>query len=93
MTDTMPERQATRWRCSLSISVHCGRGNGQPSRKRCGYCGGTFYVEQGWWGVFVWTGDGRYPHTLAVKVFSAEGPAERYAVRTDSRYVVRWIAA
>lgn len=86
-----PRTHATRHLCASSLqSVHCTRGNGKPTRKACAHCGGRLRVETGLWGVFVWTGDGRYPLESAVSTTVREAVAER-RTEQDSRYVVRWI--
>lgn len=82
---------STRHRC-LWDQCHEG-GAGKPKRKTCGRCGSQWLVEQGTYGVFVWTGDGRYPASDAVRTFRTEASAEAYAVKTSPEYVVRWVYA
>lgn len=89
--DGKPVALAKRHACTSSLqSVHCTRGNGQPTRKACAHCGGRLRVEEGLWGVFVWTGTGRYPVEDAVSTTVREAVAED-RLEEDSRYVVRWI--
>jgi hypothetical protein len=90
----MSERLATRYTCRnegnpLSGATHT-HGNGKPSRKRCAYCNGAFYVYTGLWGVFTWTGDGRYPEVTALRTFTRYAAAEAFADAGDET-VVRWI--
>lgn len=65
-------------------------GNGAARIKKCAYCRGTVVTVEGFHGVFIWTGDGRYPAENAVRLFSSIVAAEKFA-KTDSRYVVRWL--
>lgn len=90
----MSEKLATRYVCSNDGNEAAGafhtRGNGKPSRKRCAGCGGAFYVYTGLWGVFTWTGDGRYPEAAALATFTREQPAQAMA-EAGKETVVRWI--
>lgn len=89
-----PERLATRYVCSNAGNEAAGLrhtyGNGKPVRKRCAGCRGEFYVYTGLWGVFTWTGDGRYPEAAALRTFTREQPAQAMAEAGDQT-VVRWI--
>ena len=81
----------TRYRCSLELSDLCSRGDGQPARKSCKYCGSVFVIEHGTWGAFEWTRIGAYTLASAQRTFTSEKVAYRWAV---ARYlVVRWIPA
>jgi hypothetical protein len=100
-TSTKPERLATRYVCSNAGNEAAGfrhtRGNGKPPRKACGHCRGALYVYTGLWGVFTWTGDGRYPEAAALRTFTREALAQAYVdgenTRTDyaANLVLRWI--
>lgn len=95
----MAERLATRYHCSLrdktGLSIQHTAGNGVPPRK-CRYCSSRLTVERGLWGVFVWTGDGRYPREDAERTYVREQAAQdRADLLNETRgwggYVVRWI--
>lgn len=89
MTVTIP--RGRRHECSGQVTPHCAKGDGKGPAK-CRACGGTIHVFQGCWGVFTWTGTGRYPLELAHRLYARYAAAERYiAVNTD--YVVRWVGA
>jgi len=98
---TNPEPLATRYACSNDGNEAAGfahtRGNGKPSRKACAGCKGALYVYTGLWGVFTWTGDGRYPEAAALRTFTRHAPADAYVdaenTRTDyaANLVLRWI--
>jgi len=79
----------TRYRCSSQLSPLCTRGDGQPTRKSCKYCGSAFVVQRGTWGAYEWTGNGRYPEAVAVRTFTSEKVADRWAATRE--LVVRWI--
>lgn len=93
----------TRYECrhkmdAGSRAVFHKSGYGKPRSKRCTYCGGGWFVEDGVHGVFQWRGDGRYALADAVKTFSREVAAERYANAENDRasygernLVVRWV--
>jgi hypothetical protein len=86
---------ASRYECSLKTnagwqsSFHSA-GNGKPRSKRCTYCGGAFRIETGLWGVFVWSGENRYPLEAALKTFVSPTAAQKFADVT-SNGVVRWL--
>jgi len=89
---TTATRTATRHSCSLNISVHCTKGNGKgPASGKCRHCGGRIYTDRGVWGVFTWTGDGRYPLSNAKCTYVRQAAAETYAVVNGTELVVRWI--
>lgn len=91
--DTTNVGKAVRHEClSKGTLAHCTKGDGKPRRKACAGCGGRLAVYPGTWGVFVWTGTGRYPLTDAVRTFVRERAAERFTEQ-DERYVVRWVPA
>ena len=79
----------TRYRCSSQLSPLCTRGDGRPARKSCKYCGSVFVVQHGTWGAYVWTGNGRYPEAAALRTFTSEKVADRWAAARE--LVVRWI--
>ena len=95
------QKLATRYACRNAGKEWAGlthtSGNGKPSRKRCANCRGEFYVQTGLWGVFTWTGDGRYPEAAALRTFTREPLAQAYVdaenTRTDyaASLVLRWI--
>ena len=89
----MTSKLATRYVCCNAGNADAGayhtRGNGKPSRKRCAGCGGAFYVYTGLWGVFTWTGDGRYPEAAALKTFTRYALAETARTPAATR---RWFA-
>ena len=87
----MTTAQAKKWECSLRRSTLCSRGAGTPTRKRCGYCGGTIRTDVGIWGVFTWRGDGRYPLGSALATFASELRAQRDANTRGENSVVRFI--
>ena len=93
MTTTEPRKPATRYRCLLDISVHCTKGHGKPTRKKCAHCGGSLFVEYGLWGVFTWRGDGRYPERKAYHTSTSHTRANRWALNKGADLVVRWIPA
>lgn len=66
-------------------------GNGQPRRKACSWCGGAYIVHEGVWGVFEWSGQGRYPVAEAKSLHSQEWRASKATDGTD--LVVRWVDA
>ena len=90
MTATIPARLGRTYRCINSISVHCTRGTGRTTRQRCAYCGSILSQSEGYFGVFEWTGTGRYPLEAAVSLHSTEARAE--AARTGE-HVVRFVLA
>lgn len=49
-------------------------------------------MERGAWGVFVWTGTGRYPLSAAVSTHRTEANARTAAVRAGDAYVWRFVA-
>lgn len=87
---------ATRHACMLTgygTGPHT-QGSGQPQRRRCAYCGGKFYTVRGVYGVFAWTGTGRYPLADAVSTHTRESSADRrIAADTTGTLVVRWVSA
>ena len=100
----MTERLATRYVCQYEgvggAGIRHTSGNGKPARKRCEYCKGAFAVMTGLWGVFVWTGDGRYPRKDAERTYVREQAAQdradllnatRDTDKCRGGYVVRWI--
>ena len=91
----MTSKLATRYVCSNDGNEAAGlrhtRGNGKPSRKRCAGCKGSLRVYTGLWGVFTWTGDGRYPEAAALKTFTRYALAEICANAGSDQTVVRWI--
>jgi hypothetical protein len=84
-------RTAYRHRCSLDISVHCAKGPGKPTRKKCRHCGGRFVVESGVYGVFRWRGDGDYPESRAVSLHAGQAAADHAAQTAGEEFVSRWI--
>jgi hypothetical protein len=90
MTATIPARMATTHRCINAISVHCTKGSGKPKRKSCTYCGSLLSTSEGYFGVFEWTGTGRYRIADAISLHSSELRAE--SARTGER-VVRFVWA
>lgn len=104
---TTDRQLATRHACSLSRDPGAGlrhtEGGGKgPASGRCRYCRGRIVVQRGLWGVFVWRGDGDYPHERAGATRLSEGAAERAAAALNndlaaieqaghSGWVVRWI--
>lgn len=74
-------------------------GYGTPTRKKCARCAGPLDAETGLWGVFTWTGTGRYPEDAAHWTSSYNHPtyAQGYADREHklrpetTNLVVRWI--
>lgn len=91
MTINVTVAKATRHACINGGYPHTS-GDGAPKRKRCAYCGGSLYTSAGTWGVFVWTGDGRYPLDNAVCTFTRQTKADAYATATRPDYVVRWVS-
>ena len=76
-----------------------GTGKG-PASGKCRYCKGKIVTERGLWGVFAWTGTGRYPAEAAERTSTIKGAAQRRAdtlnespaeVRDLGGWVVRWI--
>jgi hypothetical protein len=85
-------RTATRHFCSLDISPRCTKGDGKgPATGKCRHCGGKVYTDHGLWGVFTWTGTGRYPVTDAKRTYVRQGAAESWATANGTELVVRWI--
>jgi DNA-directed RNA polymerase subunit RPC12/RpoP len=82
-------RPGYQYHCSNEISVHCDRGTGKPRRAFCKYCGSRIIVREGYFGIFQWTGTGRYPLEKALKIYATERGAER--ARTGD-LVVRFIS-
>jgi hypothetical protein len=66
-------------------------GPGKPKLRKCRYCGGPFMILTGLWGVFEWTGDGRYPKASALWTGTSEHEAQAVADATSESAVVRWI--
>lgn len=79
---------ATRHVCLNAISVHCLHGAGRGPAK-CRYCGSPLHRSTGVYGVFTWTGDGRYPREAAHATYETERAAQNYANLFN--HVVRWI--
>jgi hypothetical protein len=91
MSTTRPAVQSIRYECTNGLGG-CQSGNGKPKRKTCAHCGGRFHVLSGVWGVFVWTGTGRYPESDAVSLHRLESQAHKAtAADTAETLVVRWI--
>ena len=96
-----PERLATRYVCCNDGNEAAGlrhtRGNGKPSRKTCAGCKGPLHVYSGLWGVFTWTGDGRYPEAAALRTGTRESVLQAYVDSENTRtgyeanLVLRWI--
>lgn len=84
---------AYRHECSARVSIFCdrGAGKGAPGGK-CRRCKSALTVQRGVYGVFSWTGTGRYPLEDAHATFLRESAAEKRATR-DARHVVRWVVA
>ena len=87
----LARKYACRYRATPGSGLSHTSGHGAPSRKKCAYCGGPLDVETGLWGVFTWTGTGRYPKSAAVKIYSNVSLADGYAMDNRSNLVVRWI--
>lgn len=97
----VPAGRATRYRCisASSISGSHTEGEGKPTRKKCGYCGGKFYSETGLYGVFHWVANARardYSLETAVSLHTRSKPATKiaddaYAANPESDLVVRWV--
>ena len=86
---------ATRYECILRMdagwqSIFHSFGNGKPRSKRCTYCNGALHVMTGLWGVYVWSGENRYPLNDALRTFVSPTAAQRFADATTDR-VVRWV--
>lgn len=79
----------TRYRCISEGTTRCG--GDQPKRRTCKHCDGVLMASEGTWGVFTWTGDGRYKAADAHRVYSSKTAADRFAAVND--YVTRWISA
>lgn len=98
----MTSKLATRYVCSNDGNEAAGlrhtRGNGRPSRKACAYCKGSLRVHTGLWGVFTWTGDGRYPEAAALRTGTRESVLQAYVAGENERtgyeanLVLRWIS-
>lgn len=101
MSAKIPAGRATRYYCASasSISGNHTAGHGKPARKKCGYCGGTFYTETGLYGVFHWVPQATvndYALGKALHLFTRGAPAQKiaddaYASDINSDLVVRWI--
>lgn len=85
-------KQATRHVCINRSSLNGShtRGPGTAKRRRCAFCGGVLHTETGTYGVFTWTGTGRYPLKNAIRTFAHERAADEFASSADS-LVVRWV--
>ena len=96
---------ATRWWCvhrgTPAAGLTHSQGTGRPPASgKCRYCKGGLVSETGTWGIFAWTGDGRYPAEAARETRVREGAAQALADKlndTDPQpaspggWVVRWI--
>lgn len=62
------------WSCINRYSGNCHDRitSTKPTTKKCPYCGGSWMERDGWYGVFHWTGTGRYPADEAVELFTRE---------------------
>lgn len=92
---------------STGISTFHSRGNGKPHGVgKCKYCRSDLTVVTGFWGVFRWTGNGRYPLDAAMSTHLSEQAADRAQVKAyeaaraefgygsdETNVVVRWIYA
>lgn len=85
-------RMARRHFCPNRASSQCGGYRSGSGRGKCRGCGTVYVTQQGWYGVFVWSGRGVYRVGDAIKAFSTERAAESFITR-DETYVVRWIPA
>lgn len=101
------QKLATRHWCVHKRNPAAGlqhtQGNGKPTRKRCRWCGGELVTQTGQWGVFAWTGTGRYPADEAESTYLSERAADRRTDKLALRdiaqplnapeggWVVRWI--
>lgn len=85
-----PPARATRFTCNSHSFVSCDSGDGKPKRKKCSYCGGSYRVETGLWGVFTHSGgSGVYRDAHAHSTHTSRKRAE--AATDGTEYVVRWI--
>lgn len=83
---------AIRHKCGNGFGYPHTRGDGLPKRRTCAYCRGRLVTETGTWGVYTWTGTGRYPLRDAIRTFRREKAADEFAM-TDETLVVRWTYA
>lgn len=84
---------AIRYRCLSSSGLIRCEGD-HPKRLKCAACGARLHVFTGLYGVFTWTGDGRYPIASAHRTFARKAAAERMIdADTTETLVVRWIPA
>lgn len=84
---------ARRHECLFGMAYPHTSGDGAPKRKKCAYCGGQIAVYEGTYGVFVWTGDGRYPIASALSVHKTRKSADLAALAAGKDTVSRWIPA
>lgn len=101
MSAEIPAGRATRFYCvsRSSITGSHTEGEGTPKRKKCAYCGGTFYTETGLYGVFHWAPQATvndYALGKALHLFTRSAPADKiaddaYAADSSSDLVVRWV--
>jgi hypothetical protein len=88
MRETGTQSLATRYSCLYQGTIRCE--GDQSKRTKCKYCGSQIYTQQGLWGVFTWTGDGRYSLADAHRTFVRKSAADKYTTN-DETYVVRWL--
>ena len=91
----LAKKYACRYRGNDGSYSHTS-GHGTPTRKTCARCKGPIDVQTGLWGVFTWTGTGRYPEDKAHATYASHKKAEsvaetKYAVDPAANWVVRWI--
>lgn len=96
-------RLAYRHYCTLRYYPGSGElhthGNGASPRLTCLWCKGPVTTERGLWGIYRWTGNGRYPWEDALYTYNRPQVAEKRAVSDEARkddprhggWVVRWI--
>lgn len=79
--------------CPHRVSVHCGGPkSGKPTTQKCSTCGGRWIVRRGTYGVFTWTGTGRYNIAAAHATFASQARADaRAAMSNGQNWVVRFI--
>lgn len=78
---------------STAVRRGCPFGHEQVSDApiRCRVCGTSIGKVEGYYGVFVWTPDGRYPLANAIRKYRSEKLAYRYVDKAGRRdLVVRW---
>jgi hypothetical protein len=94
MTALTHPKPGTRYRCISRVSSACDQSAGHTQRTKCRRCGSALLIEAGWFGVFDWQDDGRYPASRAHELHTHERKARAVcdANLLSDNLVVRFVS-